>query len=82
MEFYIAFSSITHAMRIEKLAKKSGMRCSVVRTPSILNVGGCGYSLKTKTEETAKAILGITEQAGIANLGFFCLKGDEAERLS
>ncbi len=78
IEYYIAFSSITHAMKAEKQAKLLGVRCSIVRTPSALGVGGCGYSLKIKSSEPAKTLLKEIERLNIKHLGFFSLT-DEIE---
>lgn len=73
IEYYVVFTSITHAMRVEKYAKLSGVRCTIVRTPSELKAGGCGYSLKAKNEESAWRILDESKKLGIKSQGLFSL---------
>lgn len=73
MEYYVVFSSITHAIRVEKHAKASGVRCTIVRTPNELKIGGCGYSLKTKEKEDGWRVLNVSMEIGTKNLGLFSL---------
>ena len=79
VEYYVAFSSITHAMRLEKRIKRNGKRCIIVRTPAQLGVGGCGYSIKTDSEEVGKSIVQEAESFDIRVLGLFRVLDTEVE---
>ena len=46
--YLITFRSVTPAQRGENLLKKSGLECSLRRTPRWMEEQGCGYSLWVK----------------------------------
>lgn len=49
---YIVTGSITSALRLSKAVQNySGLPASVVHTPSVLNRGGCSYSVKTDVDD-------------------------------
>ena len=80
--YYIVFSSITHAMRLEKRTKQVGKRCTIVRTPSEFAIGGCGYSIRVDSEEYAYYIYHETINQNVKPLGLFCIKNNtEVSRL-
>ena len=56
--YYITFRSVTFAQRGEQLLQKSGIRCSLLRTPKWMEVQGCGYSLRLWTDDV-KAGVGL-----------------------
>ncbi len=59
-KIYFNFSSITFAMKSEKLLKLNHINCKVVKTPSQFSSCGCGYSVavyKTDLEKAKKIIL-------------------------
>ena len=43
--YYITFRSVTFAQRGEKVLKKEGIRCTLLRTPRWMEEQGCGYAL-------------------------------------
>lgn len=58
-KIYFNFSSITFAMKSEKLLKLNHINCNVVKTPSQFSSCGCGYSvvINKKDLEMAKYII-------------------------
>ena len=42
----ITFRSITPAQKAETLVKRTGIECTLQRTPKWMEVQGCGYSLR------------------------------------
>lgn len=82
-QYYVVFSSITHAMKIEKHVKLPGKRCSIVRTPAEFGLGGCGYSIKTDSEEYARHILKEAKNFEAKTNGVYCIKSTgEVEALT
>ena len=49
--YYVTFRSVTHGQRGEKLLKKEGIRCHLLRTPKWMEAKGCGYSLRIWTND-------------------------------
>lgn len=74
VEYYVVFSSITHTMKVEKRVKMPGKRCTIVRTPAELGLGGCGYSIKTDSDEYARMILQEAEKLEVRTLGLYSIK--------
>ena len=62
---YVTFQSVTHGQRGEKLLKKEGIRCNLLRTPKWMESKGCGYSLQIWTEDVSRAV-GILRRENIA----------------
>lgn len=58
-KFILNFSSITFAMKSEKLLNTNGINCSIIRTPSKYSNYGCTYSIliDSKDLNNAKIIL-------------------------
>ena len=54
--YYVTFRSVTHGQRGEKLLKKEGIRCHLLRTPKWMEVRGCGYSLRIWTEDITRPV--------------------------
>ena len=54
--YYVTFRSVTHAQRGERLLKKAGIRCNLLRTPRWMEVKGCGYSLRLWTGDIAAGV--------------------------
>ncbi len=80
--YYIVFSSITHAMRLEKRTKQIGKRSTIVRTPAEFAIGGCGYSLRVDSEEYARYIYQEATFQNAKPLALFSIGFDgEASRL-
>ena len=63
--FYITFRSVTYAQRGEQILHRTGVYCTLQRTPRILQERGCSYCLRIRDRDisTAKAAL---EQSGIS----------------
>lgn len=54
--YYVTFRSVTHGQRGEKLLKKEGYRCNLLRTPKWMEVKGCGYSLQIWTNDIVQPV--------------------------
>ena len=52
---YITFRSVTHAQRGEGLLSGTGIRCAMQRTPRWMEEQGCGYCLRLRQRELARA---------------------------
>jgi len=65
-ERYILMSSITYAIKAQKLLSKHGIRAFVIRDHGINNDYGCGYALKIDgTEESFYAAQRILRAGNI-----------------
>ena len=53
---YITFRSITPAQRGEAMLRRSGVECSIQRTPRWMEQQGCGYSLRLRCAAVPEAI--------------------------
>ncbi len=53
--YYITFRSVTYAQRGEKLMRREGLHCSLLRTPKWMETQGCGYSLQLWATEAERA---------------------------
>ena len=53
---YITFRSVTPAQRGEGLLRRSGVECTVQRTPKWMEEQGCGYSLRLRRRELLQAV--------------------------
>ena len=52
---YITFRSVTFAQRGEKVLTGAGVGCTLQRTPRWMEEQGCGYCLRLKTADAARA---------------------------
>jgi len=68
MYYYIAFNSITFAMRIKNYFRYDGDYVGVMHTPSQFALAGCSYSVKVKPPK-------LHEVLAIANEFDFKIKG-------
>ena len=59
--YYITFRSVTYAQRGEKLMRREGLHCSLLRTPKWMEAQGCGYSLQLWTREAERAVALLRE---------------------
>ncbi len=48
---YITFRSVTPGQRAEALLRRTGVECSLQRTPRWMEEQGCGYSLRLRQED-------------------------------
>ncbi len=53
---YLTFRSVTHAQRGERLLQSRGVRCGLTRTPRWMEARGCGYSLRLRENDAARAV--------------------------
>lgn len=53
--YFITFRSVTYAQRAERVLGRSGIRCSLQRTPRWMEEQGCGYSLRVQTDSIRTA---------------------------
>ena len=53
---YITFRSVTPAQRGEAMLRRSGVECSIQRTPRWMEQQGCGYSLRLRCADVPEAV--------------------------
>ena len=63
--YYFTFRSVTQAQRAYKLLNRAGIRGGLLRTPKALAMNGCGYSVRVRPENGARAAQAM--QAGGAD---------------
>ncbi len=61
----ITFRSVMPAQRAEELLRRSGVNCTIQRTPKWMEEKGCGYSLRMDCRELMAASM-LLRQAGIS----------------
>lgn len=49
--YFFTFRSVTAAQRGENVLKKSGIACTLRRTPRWMETRGCGYCLRVREQE-------------------------------
>lgn len=60
----ITFRSVTPAQRAEDTLRRTGVRCTIQRTPKWMEEKGCGYSLRMDCRDLMAAAM-LLRQAGI-----------------
>lgn len=60
----ITFRSVTPAQRAEELLRRSGVGCTIQRTPKWMEEKGCGYSLWLSYQDVLTATT-LLRQGGI-----------------
>lgn len=60
--YFITFRSVTLAQRGEQLLHRSGIRCTLQRTPRWMEEQGCGYCLKLRQEDVGTGILKLRQE--------------------
>ena len=50
MRSYITFRSVTFGQKAERILRRAGMECTLLRTPKELSHRGCGYCLGLRPE--------------------------------
>ena len=58
----ITFRSVTPAQWGEGVLHRAGLACSVQRTPKWMEEQGCGYSLRVRVKEVARAVQLLREE--------------------
>lgn len=78
----ITFRSITPVQRAESLLRRTGIRCSLQRTPKWMEEKGCGYSLKVPVGHVQAAIELLKTQS-VPFRKVYCLQNNgTAEEMS
>ena len=62
-QWLITFRSVTVAQKAEKLLKTANLFCSLQRTPKILSERGCGYCLRLRERDGARAVAILKEHS-------------------
>lgn len=65
----IIFSSITYALKAERVLGGFGVYTSLTRSPAVTAVRGCGYGLRLHDSATSSYALGLLGQYGVPTLG-------------
>ena len=58
----ITFRSVTPAQRGESVLRKAGIDCALGRTPRQMEELGCGYSLRLRPVDAARAAVVLRQQ--------------------
>lgn len=53
---YITFRSVTPAQRAEGILRRTGVDCTIQRTPRWMEEQGCGYAQKLWTQDILPAV--------------------------
>lgn len=56
LTYFITVRSITFGQRAESILRKSGVSCSLQRTPKWMEEQGCGYCIRLRTRDIMPAI--------------------------
>lgn len=54
--YFVTFRSVTFAQRGEHVLQKSGIGCTLQRTPRWMEAQGCGYCLRLSIREVSQAV--------------------------
>ena len=83
MRFYfITFRSVTLAQRGERTIRRGGVSCNLQRTPRWMEERGCGYCLRLRPQDAARAVE-LLRADGIQFSKVFAVnEAGEAEELS
>lgn len=61
----ITFRSVTPAQRAEEALRRTGVNCTIQRTPKWMEAKGCGYSLRLDCQDIMASAM-LLRQAGIS----------------
>ena len=70
----ITFRSVTPAQRAEEVLRRTGVECTLQRTPKKMEEKGCGYSLQMNCQDIMAAVQ-LLRQAGIGYRKAYSLHG-------
>lgn len=79
--YFITFRSVTFAQRGESVLRRSGIGCSLRRTPKKLEEQGCGYSIHLHNENIALALERLRQNQVNFRKVYYQLPGGEMEEL-
>ena len=54
-DYYFTFRSITFAQRGQQVLANARIPCAILRAPKSMSAKGCGYALKLRPADAAKA---------------------------
>lgn len=57
----ITFRSVTPAQRAEQVLRRMGIECALGRTPRQMEELGCGYSLRIRPVDAARAVTALRQ---------------------
>ena len=77
----ITFRSVTPAQRGEALLRQAGMECRLARTPRPMEEQGCGYSLRLRPVDGARAAALLRRQQIPFRKVYLWSEGTPAEEL-
>ena len=77
----ITFRSVTPAQRGEGILRRSGIDCSLQRTPRWMEEQGCGYSLRLRQAEAARAAA-LLRRSGISFRKVYLQRENSMEELT
>ena len=77
---FITFRSVTPAQRGQRLLQQAGMDPLLQRTPRWMEERGCGYCLRLRPEDTARAVA-LFRQAGLSFSKIYADKEHGVEEL-
>lgn len=69
----INVSSITFAMKSEKILKKNNINCKIIKTPAKFSARGCSYSITINKSDLESARL-ILSDNNITTTGFYLIE--------
>jgi len=77
--YYIAASSVTYAQMLKKLLEPAGLRAKIVKQPSGIRIGGCGYAV-TVQDSRPDTITELLRGAGSHDFRLYQMYGAESFR--
>ena len=76
----ITFRSVTPAQRGEGVLRRAGVDCALQRTPRWMEEQGCGYSLRLRQADAARAA-SLLRRAGVSFRKVYLQREDSLEEL-
>ena len=77
---YITFRSVTPAQKGEKILRRTGVNCTIQRTPRWMEEQGCGYSLRLHHGDAVRGCT-ILREKGVAFRKVYLLEDGRFEEL-
>ena len=74
---FITFRSVTFAQRAEEILRKTGVSCTLQRTPRWMEEQGCGYCLRLRTGDVTGAV-GLLRQYKVRFKRVYVQQGDNS----
>ena len=77
----ITFRSVTPAQRGETVLRRAGVECALSRTPRFMEEQGCGYSLRLRPIDGARAAAILRQQQIAFRKVYLWTEGGLAEEM-